>query len=159
MPGDPPFWTTTPLDRMTPEQWESLCDGCGRCCLHKLRDDETEELAFTDVACHLLDGATCRCSRYDTRHQWVPDCVTLTPEALATIDWLPPSCAYRLVAEGKDLFWWHPLVSGDSETVHRAGASVQGRVRDERRVGPLENHIVTWPGKMPRPRKPKGTRS
>ena len=153
MQADPPFWTTTPLAQMTAEQWESLCDGCGRCCLHKLRDEETEALAFTNVSCRLLDTETCRCSRYETRRDWVPDCVSLTPAALGEIDWLPPSCAYRLVAEGRDLFWWHPLVSGSAETVHEAGASVRGRARDERRTGDLEDHIVTWPGQMPRRRR------
>lgn len=151
-----PFWKTTPLDAMTQEQWESLCDGCGRCCLHKLRDDETDELSFTDVSCRLLDTATCRCRKYPTRRDYVPDCVTLTPAALRDIDWLPPSCAYRRLAEGQDLAWWHPLVSGDAETVHRAGVSVRGRAVDERRAGMLEHHIVEWPGQMPRTRKNKG---
>ncbi len=148
-----PFWETTPLDRMTAEQWESLCDGCGRCCLHKLRDDDTAELSFTTVSCRLLDTGTCRCSRYETRRRWVPDCVSLTPETLRAIDWLPPSCAYRRVAEGKGLAWWHPLVSNDPETVHEAGVSVRGRAIDERRAGPLEHHLADWPGQMPRTRK------
>lgn len=145
-----PFWKTTPLDRMTAEQWESLCDGCGRCCLHKLRDDETDAISHTNVACRLLDTDTCRCTDYARRRERVPDCVTLTPADLATIDWLPPSCAYRLLAEGKDLRPWHPLVSGDPATVHRSGASVSGRAVDERRAGPLEHHVVEWPGRMPR---------
>ena len=153
MADDPPFWKTTPLDRMTPEQWESLCDGCGRCCLHKLRDEDTDALSFTDVSCRLLDTNTCRCRKYETRRDWVPDCVSLTPESLREIDWLPPSCGYRLVAEGKDLLLWHPLVSGDPNSVHRAGVSVQGRAIDERRAGLLEHHIVEWPGEMPRTRK------
>ena len=153
MPAAPPFWKTTALDAMTPEQWESLCDGCGRCCLHKLRDEDTEELSFTSVSCRLLDTDTCRCSRYQTRRRWVPDCVSLTPEALKDIDWLPPSCAYRRLAEGQDLAWWHPLVSGDPDTVHRAGVSVRGRATSERRAGMLEHHIVDWPGQMPRTRK------
>lgn len=138
---------------MSREQWESLCDGCGRCCLHKLRDEATEALAFTDVSCHLLDTESCRCTRYPTRHDWVPDCVTLTPATVREIDWLPPSCAYRLLAEGRDLAWWHPLVSGDSETVHSAGVSVRGRVVSERRAGPLEDRITSWPGRMPRTRR------
>jgi uncharacterized cysteine cluster protein YcgN (CxxCxxCC family) len=142
---------------MSTEQWESLCDGCGRCCLHKLRDDDTDALSFTDVSCRLLDTRTCRCSKYATRRDWVPDCVSLTPESLRTIDWLPPSCAYRRVAEGKDLLPWHPLVSGDTESVHRAGVSVRGRAISERRAGLLEHHIVDWPGQMPRTRKIKET--
>ena len=149
----PPFWKTTGLDQMTPEQWESLCDGCGRCCLHKLRDEETEELSFTSVSCRLLDTQSCRCSRYETRRRWVPDCVSLTPETLREIDWLPPSCAYRRLQEGQDLAWWHPLVSGTPDTVHQAGVSVRGRVTDERRAGQLDHHIVAWPGQMPRTRK------
>lgn len=149
MAGPAPFWKTKSLAEMTRAEWESLCDGCGRCCLHKLRDDATEELAFTNVACRLLDLQTCRCSRYPTRRQHVPDCVSLTPEALAEIDWLPPSCAYRRLAEGHDLAAWHPLVSGDPETVHKAGVSVRGRAVDERRAGQLENYIVDWPGQMP----------
>lgn len=150
--GDP-FWKTVPLARMTTEQWESLCDGCGRCCLHKLRDEDTEELSFTDVSCRLLDTTTCRCRKYPTRRDFVPDCVSLTPDTLAEIDWLPPSCAYRRLQEGKDLAWWHPLVSGTPETVHTAGVSVRGRAVDERRAGMLEHHIVEWPGQMPRTRK------
>jgi uncharacterized cysteine cluster protein YcgN (CxxCxxCC family) len=160
MVAAPPFWKTVPLDQMSREQWESLCDGCGRCCLHKLRDDATEELSFTNVSCRLLDTETCQCKRYANRHKWVPDCVTLTPAVLKDIDWLPPSCAYRRLSEGRDLQWWHPLVSGDPETVHTAGVSVRGRALDERRAGLLEHHIVDWPGQTPRtrkaPRPPKG---
>ncbi|HYZ61050.1 MAG TPA: YcgN family cysteine cluster protein [Acetobacteraceae bacterium] len=150
MASSAPFWKTTPLDQMTREQWESLCDGCGRCCLHKLRDEESGELSFTNVACRLLDLKTCRCRNYEHRRQQVPDCVSLTPQSLAEIDWLPPSCAYRRVAEGRDLAWWHPLVSGDPATVHEAGVSVSGRAVDERRAGMLEHYIVDWPGQMPR---------
>ena len=148
-----PFWKTTPLDQMTQAQWESLCDGCGRCCLHKLRDEYTEELSFTNVSCRLLDTDTCRCRKYETRRDFVPDCVSLTPASLRDIDWLPPSCGYRRVAEGKDLAPWHPLVSGDPDSVHRANVSVRGRAIDERRAGLLENHVVDWPGAMPRTRK------
>src|ERR1700710_2060199 len=111
MPNQAPFWKTTPLEQMTLAEWESLCDGCGRCCLHKLRDEDTDELSFTNVACRLLDLNTCQCRNYERRRDQVPDCVSLTPRALREIDWLPPSCAYRLIAEGRDLFWWHPLVS------------------------------------------------
>ena len=153
MPADPPFWTVIPLDQMSAEQWESLCDGCGRCCLHKLRDEDTEELAFTNVACHLLDTQSCRCRHYPTRHDYVPDCVSLTPAALATIDWLPPTCAYRRVKEGRGLADWHPLVSGDPASVHAAGISVRGRALDERRAGLLEDHIVKWPGQNTRPKR------
>ena len=153
---DRPFWETTPLDQMSPAEWESLCDGCGRCCLHKLRDDDTEELSFTTVSCRLLDTDTCRCSRYPTRRRFVPDCVSLTAKALTEIDWLPPSCAYRRLQEGKTLPEWHPLLTGDPASVHTSGASVQGRVTNERDAGPLEHHLADWPGEMPRPfRKPR----
>jgi uncharacterized cysteine cluster protein YcgN (CxxCxxCC family) len=145
-----PFWKTKSLEEMTREEWESLCDGCGRCCLHKLRHEETNELSFTNVACRLLDLDSCRCSDYARRQKRVPDCVSLTPQALREIDWLPPSCAYRRVREGKGLAWWHPLVSGDPDTVHQAGVSVRGRAVSERRAGALEDHVVEWPGRAPR---------
>jgi uncharacterized cysteine cluster protein YcgN (CxxCxxCC family) len=143
---------------MTRAEWESLCDGCGRCCLHKLRYEDTAALAFTNVACRLLDLGTCQCGDYANRRRVVPDCVQLTPQMLREIDWLPPSCAYRRLAEGKDLAWWHPLVSGDPETVHIAGVSVRGRAISERHAGELEGHIVTWPGRMPRPPAPRRAR-
>ncbi|MBE7210026.1 MAG: YcgN family cysteine cluster protein, partial [Gluconacetobacter diazotrophicus] len=141
-----PFWATKRLDEMTLAEWESLCDGCGRCCLHKLRDHDTDEILHTDVACRLLDVDTARCSDYAARRRKVPDCVQLTPDALKEIDWLPPSCGYRRVAEGRGLAWWHPLVSGRDDSVHEAGISVRGRVVSERRAGPLEHHVVEWPG-------------
>ena len=148
-----PFWRAKTLAEMTDAEWESLCDGCGRCCLHKLRYEETAALAFTNVACRLLDLGTCRCGDYAHRRERVPDCVQLTPAALREIDWLPPSCAYRRVAEGKDLLWWHPLVSGDPETVHTAGISARGRAISEKRAGPLEHHVVDWPASAPRVRR------
>jgi uncharacterized protein len=147
-----PFWRSKSLAEMTDAEWESLCDGCGRCCLHKLRDDVTGELAFTNVACRLLDTRSCRCTDYAHRRRRVHDCVRLTPEGLAEIDWLPPSCAYRCLAEGLDLPSWHPLRTGDPESVHRAGASASGRAIPEASAGPLENHVVAWPGQMPRRR-------
>jgi uncharacterized cysteine cluster protein YcgN (CxxCxxCC family) len=155
VPDDPPFWKTKSLDAMTRAEWESLCDGCGRCCLHKLRDEDSGELAFTNVACRLLHLETAQCSDYARRQRWVPDCVKLTPKRLQTIDWLPPSCAYRLVAEGQDLAWWHPLVSGRAETVREAGISVLGRVVRERDAGDLEDHVAAWPGRIPRSARPK----
>jgi uncharacterized cysteine cluster protein YcgN (CxxCxxCC family) len=109
-----PFWKTKRLEDMNRAEWESLCDGCGRCCLHKLRDEATDELSFTEVACHLLDLHTCRCQDYANRKVRVPDCVGLTAEDLCKIDWLPPTCAYRRLADGKDLAWWHPLVSASA---------------------------------------------
>lgn len=113
---------------MSREEWESLCDGCGKCCLAKLEDEETGTIHWTSVGCRLFDPQTCRCKDYENRAQRVDDCVRLTPQNVAEIDWLPSTCAYRLVAEGRDLFWWHPLVSGDRQTVHRAGMSMRGRV-------------------------------
>ena len=157
MAAEKPFWKTKSLGQMDRAEWESLCDGCGRCCLHKLRYDETDRLAFTNVACRLLDTTLCHCRSYETRREHVPDCVSLTPETLSEIDWLPPSCAYVRLAEGRDLAWWHPLVSGDPTTVHSAGVSVTGRAVDERYAGPLEHHIVEWPRIMPRARRPKPT--
>ena len=153
MPNEP-FWTTKTLAEMSTAEWESLCDGCGRCCLHKLRDEDTDALAYTDVSCRLLDRTSCRCSDYARRQRRVPDCVSLTPAALAEIDWLPPSCGYRRVAEGRGLAWWHWLVSGSDDTVHEAGISVRGRVIDERVAGALEDHVVSWPDREPRTRRP-----
>jgi uncharacterized protein len=152
MAASAPFWKSKTLEQMTREEWESLCDGCGRCCLHKLRDADTEAVSFTNVACHLLDLGSCRCRDYEHRSRRVVDCVTLTPATVRQVDWLPPSCAYRRIAEGKGLAWWHPLVSGDPDTVHQAGISVRGRAIGERCAGPLEQHIVDWPGRTPRAR-------
>jgi len=139
-----PFWREKSLEEMTPEEWESLCDGCGRCCLHKLVDDDGGNLAYTRVACRLLDLASCRCTDYARRKARVPDCTVLTPAVVRTTDWLPASCAYRLVAEGRDLYWWHPLVSGDPETVHAAGISVRGKVLAEAEAGDVEDHEIDW---------------
>ena len=125
---DEPFWKTKTLEELTGPEWESLCDGCGRCCLHKMQDEDTEEIYWTTVACTLLDPDTCRCRDYGHRREKVPDCVVLTPEIVRSVKWLPETCAYRLVAEGVDLYWWHHLVSGSGETVHEAGISVRGRV-------------------------------
>ncbi|HQT83255.1 MAG: hypothetical protein B7Z58_00145 [Acidiphilium sp. 37-64-53] len=145
-----PFWVVKSLGQMTEAEWESLCDGCGRCCLHKLRDDNTGELEFTNVSCRLLDTHSCACSDYANRSREVPDCISLTPVALREIDWLPPSCAYRLVADGKPLPDWHPLVTGDAGSTFSAGASVSDRVISEDDAGPLEHHIVAWPGSWPK---------
>ena len=143
--ADAPYWRTKTLEEMTREEWEALCDGCARCCLLKLEDADTGEIAYTDIACRLLDLGTCRCTRYRQRLRMVPECVDLTPEQVRKLDWLPSTCAYRLVAEGRDLAWWHPLVSGDPETVHKAGISVRGRVVPERLGDDPEDRIVTWP--------------
>ncbi len=138
---------------MSKAEWESLCDGCGRCCLNKLEDEGKPRIYFTDVACKLLDHDTCRCKDYKHRMKKVPDCVLLTPAEVRGLDWLPPTCAYDLLAKGKDLYWWHPLLSGDPETVHQAGISVRGRVGACESQVPdeeLEKWIVSWPGKLPK---------
>lgn len=124
-----PFWKTKSLEEMSREEWESLCDGCGKCCLAKLEDEDTGQIHWTSVGCRLFDPETCRCCDYTNRLERVPDCVNLTPENVRTLPWLPGTCAYRLLAEGKELDWWHPLVSGDPQTVHEAGISMRGRVR------------------------------
>ena len=144
---DEPFWRTKALTDMTPEEWESLCDGCARCCLVKLEDAHSGEISPTDVACRLLDLESCRCTNYPARMRLVSDCISLSTDNIGALSWLPPTCGYRLVAEGKDLYWWHPLVSGDPETVHQAGISVRGRVVSEDGVpdSELEDHAVNWP--------------
>ena len=156
-----PFWRRKTLAQMTRAEWESLCDGCGRCCLNKLEDIDTGDTVFTDVGCRLLDTASCRCRDYARRREKVSDCVKLTPRNVPRIPWLPPTCAYRLLAQGRDLYWWHPLVSGDPDTVHAAGVSVRGRVKfSEEQVSDddLERHVVSWPGKVPKAAKRAPTR-
>jgi uncharacterized cysteine cluster protein YcgN (CxxCxxCC family) len=150
-----PFWRKG-LRNLNKKEWESLCDGCGRCCLVKLEDEDTGEIHFTDIACKLFDGESCRCHDYKNRQKFVRDCVKLTPDKLEKIPWLPPTCAYRLVDEGKDLRWWHPLVSGSPETVHEAGISVRGKVgavEGKIKLRDYVDRIVAWPGKEPRPAK------
>jgi len=139
-----PFWRHKRFDEMTPEEWESLCDGCGKCCLHKLEDIDSGDIALTNVACRFLNLETCRCRDYTNRQRNVPDCVALTPATVAGLDWLPGTCAYRLVADGCDLPWWHPLVSGDPETVHSAGQSARGKAISEDDVDDLEDHVEEW---------------
>lgn len=140
------FWEALSLEAMDTRQWEALCDGCGRCCLHKLQDEDTDEIYYTDVACRLLDGHSCRCGDYDHRAREVPDCVSLTAREVKQIPWLPRTCAYRLLAEGQPLPQWHPLITGDPDSVHAAGISVRGRIVDEEAMtGDWEDHIVDWP--------------
>ncbi len=137
------FWEL-PLAALTRPEWEALCDGCGRCCLHKIEDEDTGEIAHTNVACKLLDCASARCRDYKHRRAFVPDCLQLTPEIVGEVDWLPDSCAYRRRAAGKPLNAWHYLISGDREDVIRAGISVAGRVVSEIDAGPLEHHMIDW---------------
>ncbi|NIA68944.1 YcgN family cysteine cluster protein [Pelagibius litoralis] len=143
-----PYWQRKSLFEMTSAEWEALCDGCGRCCLIKLEDPDDGEIVHTEVTCHLLDTKACRCGDYANRKAVVEDCVQLSPENVAELNFMPPSCAYRRLAEGRDLAWWHPLVSGDPNSVHEAGISVRGRVVSETLIADedLEDHIVDWPG-------------
>ncbi len=158
-----PFWRSKRLHEMTDAEWESLCDGCARCCLVKFEDEDTGEIHYTDVRCRLLDAGTCRCGDYPNRARKVPDCVRLTPEQVSTLGWLPPTCAYRLLDEGRDLPWWHPLVSGDPATVVAAGISVAGRTfasEDDLSLEAQTERIVGWPKRWPkaarRKEKPAG---
>jgi uncharacterized protein len=144
----PRFWEKKPLRKMTRREWEALCDGCGKCCLNKLEDEETGEVALTRVACRLLDDATCRCAQYEIRHQFVPECIVLRPDNLDThAYWMPRTCAYRLLWEGKPLFDWHPLISGSAQSVHDAGVSVQGWTVPESETPEedWEDHIIEEP--------------
>ena len=144
----PRYWEKKRLEQMTQAEWEALCDGCGKCCLNKLEDEDSGAVALTRVACRLLDDATCRCAHYDNRHQFVPDCIVLKPSTIADhLYWLPQTCAYRLVQDGTPLPDWHPLLSGRAETVHAAGVSVQGMTVSEFDVADedWEDHVIDEP--------------
>lgn len=140
------FWLKKSMTEMTSEEWESLCDGCARCCLHKLEDVDTDKVHYTSIVCRFLDQDACNCTQYERRSELVPDCVKLTPVGALDYTWLPNTCAYRMVAEGKDLEWWHPLVSGDRETVQEAGISVKGKCVSELYIHPdsVEDQIIHW---------------
>ncbi len=128
----PRFWEKKPLGKLSPAEWEALCDGCGKCCLNKLEDEDSGEVALTRVACRLLDDQTCRCAHYENRHQFIPECIVLRPDNLDThAYWMPQTCAYRLLWQGKPLPGWHPLITGDPASVHEAGVSVQGMTVSE----------------------------
>lgn len=140
------FWKHKRLDQLDAIEWEALCDGCGQCCLVKLQDADSGEIGVTNVACRLLDCQQCRCTDYDNRHAQVADCAPFTAQEVTMFHWLPETCAYRLLAEGKPLAAWHPLVSGNADSVHAAGISVRGRAIPETDVQPddLEDYIVRW---------------
>jgi uncharacterized cysteine cluster protein YcgN (CxxCxxCC family) len=141
-----PYWQHKPIEELSSEEWESLCDGCGKCCLHKLEDVDTELVYATDVACRLLDLETGRCLNYSERHKLVSDCLSLSPENIKQFDWLPSTCAYRLRARGEPLPDWHPLHTGDADSTRKAGKSICGRACSELQVPieDLEEHIVVW---------------
>lgn len=140
------FWEKRSLAEMNAEEWEALCDGCARCCLHKLEDMDTGRIHYTRVVCSYLDEARCRCRDYANRSRLMPNCLHLTPEMVPGCSWLPETCAYRRIAEGRGLADWHPLVSGDPETVHQAGISVRGRVLSDAWVHPdaYAEHVIRW---------------
>jgi uncharacterized cysteine cluster protein YcgN (CxxCxxCC family) len=138
------FWETTPLQVMDGEQWESLCDRCGKCCLEKFEDEDTGRIVYSNVACRLLDVETCRCGDYLHRRSRVADCISLAPAVLEDPRWLPETCAYRLVAEGKPLHHWHPLISGDPQSVHVAGQSIYGRAIAEDEADDPLMHLIDW---------------
>ena len=136
-----PFWETKPLTEMSATEWESLCDGCGLCCVIRFEDENTGEIVPTRVHCKLFDPEACRCSDYENRKQHVPDCINLTPQNVEQLAWMPKSCGYRRVHEGRGLAWWHPLVSGDPETVHAAGVSVRGETISENELDDAEDAL------------------
>ena len=142
---EPKFWERKKLKNMSKREWEALCDGCGKCCLNKIEDDETGRVLLTRIACRLFDDTTCRCGQYDIRHQFVPECISLTPDTIPQhAYWLPKTCAYVLLWENKALFDWHPLMSGKFDTVHKVGISIQGQSIPEFEVNhnEWEDHII-----------------
>ena len=144
----PEFWKHKPLKSLTSEEWEALCDGCGKCCLNKLEDEDTGEVALTRIACRLLDDQSCKCGQYPIRHQFIPDCIVLKPSNIdENAYWMPKTCAYRLLWSGQPLFDWHPLISGNPETVHTANISVRGMILSEFDINEedWEDHIIEEP--------------
>ena len=142
------FWERKPLAKLSRREWEALCDGCGKCCLNKLEDEDTGEIALTCVACRLFDDDSCRCAQYEIRHQFVPECIVLRPDTLEShLGWIPETCAYRLVWEGRPLYDWHPLISGNPDSVHHAGVSMRGRTLPEFEIPEedWEDHIIEEP--------------
>lgn len=139
------FWELKSLYEMSNDEWEQLCDGCAKCCLHKLEDEDTGTVYYTNIACRMLDLSTCRCKDYVRRTTLIRDCVEIRPDSLGVLDSMPPGCAYRLIYEGKPLPDWHHLISGDRQSIHKAGKSVLGRTVDEQDVEDYEDQIVDWP--------------
>lgn len=146
MTSSEPFWEVKRFDEMTVEEWESLCDGCAKCCLFKIEGEDTGKIDFTDIACRLLDIYTCRCMVYEHRSEIVKDCVHLTPDKIHNVNWLPESCAYRRLLEGRGLARWHPLISGDRESIHQANASILGKVVSEKEIdlSEIDDRVVDW---------------
>lgn len=142
MSESPPFWETKALNEMTDAEWESLCDGCARCCLLKLEDDYSKKVFYTSVACNLLNLNSCRCNDYPNRHKLVPECITINAQTVSELSWLPPTCAYRLLSEGEDLPPWHPLKTGSSDSVHEAGISVRCFAQPEDQIDDVIDHII-----------------
>ncbi len=138
------FWETKKLSEMTTEEWESICDGCGKCCLNKLENEDNGEIVFTSVVCNLIDLDSCRCTRYSERTTLVPECLDLKQHDFAEYNWLPSTCAYRLLADGEKLPSWHPLVSGSQDTVKEAGVSICSYAMKESEIDDLEDHIIEW---------------
>lgn len=144
----PKFWEEIPLEKLNATEWEALCDGCGKCCLNKIEDEDSGEVFLTNVACRLLDGSSCQCSRYETRHKYVPECIVLNPVTIQKhLYWLPQTCAYRLRLEDRPLYPWHYLISGDRNSVHEAGVSMKDQVVSEYDVADddWEDHIIEEP--------------
>ncbi len=138
------FWKTKKLPEMTTEEWESLCDNCGKCCLHKLEDEDTGEIVFTSVACKLINLNTCRCTRYNERTRLVPECLNLKQYDFTQYHWLPSTCAYRLLNDGKELPKWHPLISGNTSSVKKAGVSIRRYAIRESIGMDLEDYVIEW---------------
>tara|TARA_B100000767_G_scaffold50187_1_gene45276 strand:- start:403 stop:861 length:459 start_codon:yes stop_codon:yes gene_type:complete len=144
MAGKKHFWETKSLKQMTKYEWESLCDGCGKCCLHKLEDIDTGEVSISNVACSFLDEETCNCKDYSNREKNVPDCISLDLKNIKKLQWLPETCAYRLIDEGKSLYNWHHLISGSKSTIHEYGMSVRDYSINESKLNNAEEYILEW---------------
>lgn len=138
------FWKTKKLGEMTTEEWESLCDRCGKCCLIKLEDEDTREIHFTSVVCKYIYLKTCRCTRYGKRTRLVPQCLDLKQHDFAEFDWLPSTCAYRLLSDGEDLPAWHPLLTGNGKSVEKAGISIKSYAMKETEIDRPEEHVIRW---------------